>query len=258
MRVAGKVIVVIGGGSGIGRALCERFADEGARQVVVADVDQAKAAAVAAQIGGIARGCDVCVESQVRDLISETEDRVGPIDLFCSNAGVLINDPDEKDPASAADASWARTWQVHVMSHVYAARALGPRMVARGHGWFLNTISAAGLLTQMGSAPYSASKHAAVGFAESLAIAYFDRGVRVSILCPQGVETPMVRDAITPAVREGLLSPESVASCVVDGLAQERFLILPHPAVAEYMRRKATDYDRWISGMARLRSLSGA
>ena len=254
MRIEGKVVVVTGGGSGIGRALCQRFAREGARRVVVADLNAANAEAVAAEVQGIARRCDVGSEAEISQLIDETEATVGPVDLFCSNAGVLLNDPDPDDPASAPDARWELSWRVHVMSHIYAARALGPRMAARGGGYFLNTISAAGLLTQLGSGPYSTTKHAAIGFAESLAIAYRDRGVRVSVLCPQGVATPMVQAVMeTPAVSDGVLTPDEVADCVVEGLGVERFLILPHSQVAEYMRRKASDYDRWISGMARLR-----
>lgn len=255
MDVKGKVVVVTGGASGIGLALCRRFVAEGADRVVAADLNADAARAAAAEFGGVGLACDVTRERDVAGLIDHVEAEVGPISLFCSNAGVLFNDPDPADPASGSDEHWLTSWQVHVMAHVYAARALGPRMADRGHGHFLQTISAAGLLTQLGSGPYSATKHAAVGFAENLAIAYRDRGVGVSILCPQGVATPMVRDAMdTPAVGDGLLTPEAVAECVIEGLAANRFVILPHPQVAEYVRRKANDADRWISGMARLRA----
>jgi NAD(P)-dependent dehydrogenase (short-subunit alcohol dehydrogenase family) len=253
VKLAGKVAVVTGGGSGIGAALCERFALEGARGIAVVDMDEAAARRVADAITGLALRCDVTIERDLRAVIDQVETRYGAIDLFCSNAGVLANDPDPADPASASDDAWALSWRVHVMSHVYAARHLAPKMAARGSGYLLNTISAAGLLTQLGSGPYSASKHAAVGLAESLAIAYRPRGVGISILCPQGVATPMVAAALTtPAVRDGLLSPQAVAQTVIEGLAAERFLILPHAQVLTYMQRKAADYERWLSGMVRL------
>jgi NAD(P)-dependent dehydrogenase (short-subunit alcohol dehydrogenase family) len=253
MLIAGKVVVVTGGGSGIGAALCKRFAREGARGVAVVDLHEVNAKEVADGMGGLVLQGDVTTEADVKAVIATTEKRFGPIDLFCSNAGVLINDPDPTDPASSPDEAWTLSWRVHVMSHVYAARALGPKMLSRGSGYFLNTVSAAGLLSQIGSGSYSTSKHAAVGFAESLAIAYKDRGVGVSILCPQGVDTPMVKAAAqSPAVRDGVLTPESVADCVIEGLADERFLILPHGQVLTYMQRKASDYERWLRGMARL------
>ncbi len=254
MLIAGKIVAVTGGGSGIGAALCQRFAHEGARGVAVLDLHAVNAEHIASPLGALAIRCDVTSEHELGAAIATVEARLGPIDLFCSNAGILENDPDPADPASAADPSWARSWNVHVMSHVYAARLLGPKMAARGSGYFLNTASAAGLLTQIGSGPYSATKHAAIGFAESLAIAYQDRGVRVSVLCPQGVATPMVAGAMaTPAVQDGLLTPETVATAVIEGLADERFLILPHAQVRTYMQRKTSDYDRWLRGMVRLR-----
>ena len=253
MDVKNKVVVVTGGGSGIGAALCERFAREGAKGVAVADKNAANAEAVAASIDGLAFKCDVTVEAQVKGLIADVEERLGPIDLFCSNAGVAIADPDVRDPNGAPDEVWTLNWQVHVMSHVYAARDLGPKMAARGGGYFLNTISAAGVLTAVGNGPYSTSKHAAVGFAESLAIAYRDRGVGVSVLCPQGVDTPMLRQSMHgPSVADGVLTTEAVAGIVVEGLAEERFLILPHPEVLQYMQRKTSDYDRWLRGMGKL------
>ena len=254
MKLAGKVVVVTGGAQGIGAALCERFAEAGAKAVVVADLNLAGAEAVAARIGGAAILCDVSREDDIVRLIDSTETRFGPIDLFCSNAGIAVLDPDWDNPASVPDDGWARSWAVNLMAHVYAARHLVPRMSARGGGYFLNTVSAAGLLSQIGGGPYATTKHAALGFAESLAIATRDRGIKVSVLCPQGVDTPMLH-GIARGVpdRDGVLTPAEVAAAVIAGLDAERFLILPHPEVATYVRRKAEDPDHWLAGMARLR-----
>jgi NAD(P)-dependent dehydrogenase (short-subunit alcohol dehydrogenase family) len=254
MKLAGKIAVVTGGAQGIGAALCERFAQQGAKAVIVADLNEAGAEAVAAKIGGTAMPCDVSHEGEILRVIEHTEAQFGPIDLFCSNAGILVADPDWDNPASAPDDGWARSWAVNVMAHVYAARHLVPRMSARGGGYFLNTVSAAGLLSQIGGGPYATTKHAALGFAENLAIATRDRGIKVSVLCPQGVDTPMLR-GIARGVpdRDGVLTPAEVADAVIAGLDAERFLILPHPEVATYTRRKAEDPDRWLDGMARLR-----
>jgi NAD(P)-dependent dehydrogenase (short-subunit alcohol dehydrogenase family) len=254
MKLAGKIAVVTGGAQGIGAALCERFAQQGAKAVIVADLNEAGAEAVAAKIGGTAMPCDVSHEGEILRVIEHTEAQFGPIDLFCSNAGILVADPDWDNPASAPDDGWARSWAVNVMAHVYAARHLVPRMSARGGGYFLNTVSAAGLLSQIGGGPYATTKHAALGFAENLAIATRDRGIKVSVLCPQGVDTPMLR-GIARGVpdRDGVLTPAEVADAVIAGLDAERFLILPHPEVATYTRRKADDPDRWLAGMARLR-----
>jgi len=220
----------------------------------VADLNGDGAAAVAQDIGGLGIACDVSNETDLIRLIEQTEAQAGPIGLFCSNAGILVSDPDWDNPASAPTDAWMRSWGVNVMAHVYAARHLVPRMAGRGGGYFLNTVSAAGLLSQIGSGPYSATKHAALGFAENLAISTRDRGIRVSALCPQGVDTPMLHslDRGIPD-RDGVLSPEAIADAVVAGLDTEQFLILPHPEVATYVRRKADNPDRWLAGMARLR-----
>jgi NAD(P)-dependent dehydrogenase (short-subunit alcohol dehydrogenase family) len=235
--------------------MSERFAKEGAKKVVVADLNGEGAAAVAGRIGGRSMRCDVSREDDIIELVRSTESEIGPIDLFCSNAGIGDFGGDPNDVTSSSNEAWARGWAVNVMAHVYAARALLPRMTARGGGYFLNTISAAGLLNQIGSAVYGTTKHAAVGFAENLAITHADRGIRVSVLCPQAVDTTMLRAGGPGAQHiDGVLTPEAVADVVIDGLANERFLILPHPQVAQYVRRKGDDYDRWIGGMIRFRN----
>jgi NAD(P)-dependent dehydrogenase (short-subunit alcohol dehydrogenase family) len=255
MKVGGEVVVVTGGAEGIGRALCERFHREGAKAVVVADLDGQRAEAVARSVGGLAFACDVTREADIVRVVEETERRVGPIGLFCSNAGLVDRSVPPDDAAGAPDPVWARSWAVHVMAHVYAARALLPRMIERGGGYFLNTASAAGLLSQIGNAVYATTKHAAVGFAEILAITHRDQGIRVSVLCPQAVDTPLLRSAGRPGAAhvDGVLTPDQVADAVIEGLDRESFVILPHPQVAAYMRKKAEDYDRWIAGMVKFR-----
>jgi NAD(P)-dependent dehydrogenase (short-subunit alcohol dehydrogenase family) len=255
MHLADKVVVVTGGAKGIGRALCVRFAREHARTVVVADLDPA-ARDVAREIGGAAEIVDVADEAQVARLVSRTVDAFGRIDLFCSNAGISIAGPLE----STTDAQWTRMWQVNVMAHVYAARHVVPVMLAAGGGYLLQTASAAGLLSQVGSAPYAVTKHGAVAFAEWLSITYGARGIKVSCLCPQGVRTDMLSGApagIRQLLETTAIDPQAVADAVVQGLAEERFLIAPHPEVVEYFRRKAADYDRWIRGMRRLQDAAG-
>ena len=256
MRVAGKVVVVTGGGNGIGRALCEAFHRAGAAKVVVADLDLAGAEAVAAAVDGAAFKCDVGQENDIRHLIEETERRFGPIALFCSNAGIGGGfDPLSENAGGHSDEPFMRSWSIHVMAHIYAARHLIPRMKARGGGYFLNTISAAGLLSQVGSPAYSTTKHAAVGFAENLAISHKAEGIKVSILCPQGVDTDMLRSIPKgPQSGDGDLSPEQVAQDALRGIEQETFVILPHPQVLGYMRKKTEDYDRWIAGMAKIQA----
>jgi NAD(P)-dependent dehydrogenase (short-subunit alcohol dehydrogenase family) len=254
MKCEGKCIVVTGGASGIGAALARRFAAEGARGVVVADIQDDALQAVVEDVGGLGVRCDVTKEADVRALVDAAEDRFGPIDLFCSNAGIVA-------PASeqSSDREWERTIAVNVMAHVYAARTLVPRMIERGGGYLLNTASAAGLLTQIGSATYSVTKHAALAFAEWLAITYGEKGVKVSVLAPQAVDTAMTAGIPGGGVAgvDGMLQPEQVADAVIAGLATEEFLILPHPEVLEYFRRKGSDYDRWIRGMQRLQGRFG-
>ena len=255
MRLQDKVVVVTGGAGGIGQALCRRFAAEGARGVVVADLQESAARQVAEAVGGLAVAADVSVEGDVVRLVERATAAFGTIDLFCSNAGIAVGYGTE-----ATDADWQRSWQVNVMAHVYAARAVLPGMLARGGGYLLQTASAAGLLTELGSAPYSVSKHAAVALAEWLAITHGHAGIKVSCLCPMGVRTAMLAGAPGGPgehLRETAVEPEAVAESVVAGLAEERFLILPHPKVREYFRRKADDYDRWLRGMRHLRDRLG-
>jgi NAD(P)-dependent dehydrogenase (short-subunit alcohol dehydrogenase family) len=254
MDVRDKTIVVTGAASGIGRALARRFAADGARTVVAADIDGDGAAAVATEVGGSAARVDVSAEAEIAQLVDQVEREHGPIDLFCSNAGILAVGGHE-----LADETWRRSLDVNVMAHVWAARHLVPRMLERGGGHLLNTASAAGLLIQIGSAPYTVTKHAAVGFAEWLAVTYGDRGIAVSVLCPQAVDTQMTAGIEGGGVAgvDGMLAPEAVADAVIQGLAAERFLILPHPEVAEYERRKAADRERWLTGMRRLQARFG-
>lgn len=253
MKVLDKIVVVTGGANGIGRALCLRFAAEGARAVIVADVDESGAAEVARAISsGQAATVNVASEGELAALVDAVLKKHGRIDLFCSNAGIGI-----AGDCYVSDHEWQRIWEVNVMAHVYAARAVLPGMLARGDGYLLQTVSAAGLLSQIGSAPYAVTKHAALALAEWLAITYGDAGLKVSALCPQGVRTNMLERAEFGGgafLREGALEPEQVAEAVIRGLDQEKFLILPHPEAAEYFRRKATDYDRWLRGMRRLQA----
>ena len=254
MDIKDKVIVVTGGAMGIGAALCRRFAEEKATAIIVVDLEQDKAEAVAAEIGGVAMRADVSREADIIDVVKQTEAQFGRIDLFCSNAGIISDDAPGWTAASAANEVWQRSWDIHVMAHVYAARAALPAMLERKQGYFLNTSSAAGLLNQIGSAPYSTTKHAALGFAESLAITHGDDGIGVSLLCPQAVNTRMVAgNEDGSASVDGIMEPAQLAEIVVQGLREELFLILPHPEVKTYFQRKASDYERWISGMRRFR-----
>ncbi len=261
MDMAGKVVVVTGGASGIGQALCRAFAQAGARAVVVADLDAAGAAAVAAEIGGLAVPTNVAVQAEVQQLVAQATAQYGQVDVFCSNAGII-----SRVDADASAATWQRHWDVNVMAHVHAANAVLPQMLARGDGALLQTCSAAGLLSQVNAAPYSVSKHAAVAFAEWLSIAHGDAGIRVSCLCPQGVLTPMLLGLGSPGsegsegsgrksfLAEGALSADAVAAMALQGLRDGRFLILPHDEVLTFWQRKTADIERWLRGMRRLRA----
>ena len=252
MEVADRVVVVTGGARGIGRALSRRLSAAGARAVIVADLDGAAAQEVAHEIGGEAFQCDVSRESDVERLVSYVEAVHGRIDIVCSNAGIAVGG----GPEAATD-DWQRLWEVNVMAHVFIARHALPGMLARREGYLLGTVSAAGLLNHVFAAPYGVTKAAALSLFEWLAIAHGNDGIRVSCLCPQGVRT----DMLAAEQRKGLdfltasaLEPDAVAEIVLKGIQDERFLILPHPEVAEFFRRKAEDYDRWLRGMRRLRS----
>ena len=251
MELKDKIIVVTGAASGIGRALALRFAAEGARAVICADLNLAGAEDTARATGGIAFGVDVGVEAQIAGLIAQVEAEIGPIDLFCSNAGILT-----VGGVEVPDDQWQKIWDINVMSHVWAARHLVPRMAARGGGYLLNTASAAGLLNQVGSAPYGVTKHAAVGLAEWLALSYGDQGIKVSVLCPQAVRSEMTRGHEEGvAAMDGMLEPEPVAEACVAAIRAETFLVLPHAEVLGYMRKKTENYDRWIGGMRKLNRL---
>jgi NAD(P)-dependent dehydrogenase (short-subunit alcohol dehydrogenase family) len=265
MELRDRTCVVTGGASGIGQALCQRFAAEGARAIVVVDRDADGALATASALGtrAVARTADVTVEADVEAVVERTEEEIGPIDLFASNAGILGFGGIE-----ASDTVWSDVWSVNVLAHLYAARAVIPLMLARGGGYLLSTASAAGLLSQPGDAPYTVTKHAAVALAEWLAITYGDQGIKVSCVCPMAVDTALLRGgeaaidagrgpgAVAPAARaasvQGVLAPDQVAAAVVEGIRDERFLILPHPEVATFEQRRAADRDRWLAGMRRL------
>jgi NAD(P)-dependent dehydrogenase (short-subunit alcohol dehydrogenase family) len=270
MEISQRVAVVTGGGSGIGRSLCLAFARQGAAGVVVADLDGDTAARVAAELEGeghraISVPADVAVESDVQALVARATGEFGRIDLFCSNAGIIVGGGIE-----LPDADWTRMWAVNVQSHIYVARAVLPAMLARGSGYLVLTASAAGLLTQLGSAPYAVTKHAAVALAEWLSITYGDQGLTVSCLCPQaftsnllatsrrqvGTQRPSPGSGVgsPQAAVDGVLTAEQVADSVLAGLADERFLILPHPEVATYERRRSDDRERWLRGMRRMQA----
>ncbi|CAI8398714.1 MAG: 4-formylbenzenesulfonate dehydrogenase TsaC1/TsaC2 [Acidimicrobiales bacterium AG-410-I20] len=259
MKVRNKVVVVTGGASGIGAALAQRFSSEGAKAVVVADLDEEGASHVASSINGSSAACDVANEEEIKSLIANTVAEHGSIDLFVSNAGYVTVGGLEDD-----DSEMKKMFDVHVMSHLYAARHAIPHMVDQGGGWLLNTSSAAGLLTQIGSLHYSVTKHAAVALAEWIQITYGDKGIGVSVLCPQAVETNIVANSPTAhllptdgesvASMDGVLSPEELAEVVIESLEDERFHVLPHADVKEYVRRKGDDIDRWLTGMRRFQN----
>jgi NAD(P)-dependent dehydrogenase (short-subunit alcohol dehydrogenase family) len=255
MELADRVAVVTGGGNGIGEGMCRRFAAEGAR-VAVVDLDGDAARQVAEEIGGLWFRADVSQESETFGVVTAVEDRLGPIDLYCANAGIGM-----EGGVETSDEDWQRIWEINFMSHVYVARAVLPGMLARGEGYLLHTASAAGLLTNLGAAAYSVTKHAVVALAEWMQITYADQGLKVSALCPQFVFTDLLDDLLPGGMMSMAnqvgLSPEQVAEAVVEGLAAENFLILPHPEVSDYFTYKATDYDRWLGGMSRLQARLG-
>ena len=266
MELADKVVVITGGASGIGRALGRRFSSEGAAAVVLADIDERGAAAAAAEINAAgddrvsAMRCDVSDAVNVVSTIDRVEAEFGPIDLYCANAGVGVG-----ADLGTPDELWDDAFDVNVRAHIVAARRLVPAWVARGHGYFLSTASAAGLLSLIGAAPYTVTKHAAVAFAEWLAITYGDDGVRVSCLCPMGVRTPLLERGLAAGGESSaglrltnsaapLLTPDVVASAVLEGVASGRFLILPHPEVSDFIRARAVDHETWLAGMRRLQA----
>jgi NAD(P)-dependent dehydrogenase (short-subunit alcohol dehydrogenase family) len=257
MEIADRNIVVTGGGNGIGEAMCRRFAAEGAGAVTVCDLDLAAARRVAEDIGGLALEIDVAAEEDIKEAAATVRAQFGPIDIWCSNAGI-----GGRGDLEAAAEVWQRSWQVNVMAHVYAARAAIPEMLERGEGYLLQTVSAGGLVTGPASPYYTTTKHAAIGLAEWLAMTFGPKGIRVSCICPQAVDTSMVRSVSDPATLAALadigtlLTPDAVAESVVEGVSAETFLILPNPEVLEYFRRKASDYDRWLRGMQRMMSRS--
>lgn len=251
MQVKDRIIVVTGAASGIGKAMAQRFHKEGAKLVVCADYNGDGVRAVAEEVDGISFEVNVAVEADIQTLIETVESEHGPIDLFCSNAGISVAGGVEVD-----NDDWQRIWDINLMAHVWAARHLVPKMLARGGGYLLNTASAAGLLSQIGSAPYAVTKHAAVSLAEWLSITYGDQGLKVSVLCPQAVRTAMTaghEDAVASV--DGMMDPDEVAEACMQTIEAEKFLVLPHPEVMEYMRRKTSDYDRWLGGMQRLNAL---
>lgn len=256
MEIKGKVAIVTGGASGIGAGLAKRFAAEGARGIVVADINLERAHSVAKEAGpmAVAVKCDVSREADIQALVAAAREKFGQVDIFMSNAGIL----GRMGGIELEDALWDKMWQVHGMAHVWAARAVVPEMVARGEGYFVVTASAAGLLNIVESAPYGVTKHAAVAFAEWLRIAYGRKGVRVSCLCPQSVQTDMTAGGTGSAGIDGVLTAEQVAADVVATMREEKFLVLPHPEVAKYFLAKGQDYDRWLGGMQKLYALHAA
>jgi len=249
MELSGRVAVITGGSGGIGRAMGTAFLAQGARAVVLADLDAEVVAQAADELGCEGRACDVTQESDIISLVNDTIESHGCIDLFCSNAGAggtgVLTD--------AANEVWQKQWELHVMAHVYAARAVLPSMLERGEGYLLNTASAAGLLAALGSGPYTVTKAAAVKLAEFISITHGDEGIRASVLCPQGVNTAMAPSSLGDGQTDGIIEPEQLAATVVEALREERFHVLPHPEVEDYVRRKGDDIDRWLNGMRRLR-----
>jgi NAD(P)-dependent dehydrogenase (short-subunit alcohol dehydrogenase family) len=255
MRLNGRTVVVTGAAGGIGRALALRCAAEGAR-VAATDIQAASLGRVGDELGPshLAVPGDITDESALAALLEGVESELGPVDVFFANAGVAIGE----DPVGTPDEVWDHAFMVNVRAHILAARRLLPGWLARGEGYFVATASAAGLLTQIGSAPYAVTKHAAVAFAEWLSVTYGDRGIRVSCLCPMGVRTAMLQgEELSHRVVRGagaVLEPEEVADVVIDAIDREQFLILPHPEVLTFFQRKGLDYERWLAGMRRLQA----
>jgi len=255
MAIDGKIAFVTGAGRGIGRALCREFVRRGAAGIVVVDLDGAQAKATAAEFGGLGLQCDVSAEEAVHGAVASAERHYGRIDVLVSNAGFGAQALDLDDALSAPNGTWQRMWDVHVMAHVYACRAVLPGMLERGAGSLVNVASAAGLLNQVGDTPYSATKHAAVALAESLDITYAERGIHAAVVCPQYVATAItgLDEATAPGTLPGVLSVEQAASAIADGIDERRFLILTHPEVLGYFQKKAADYERWLAGMRRVK-----
>ncbi len=252
MDFENKVVVVTGGANGIGRALCEQFARAGAK-VAVVDLEEDSAVALATLIGGLGLRADVSCEEDIRWVVKETERVLGPIDIFVSNAGVAFGDGPGWMAASASDEQWDASWKINVMSHVYAARAVVPKMIQRGGGYLVNVASGASLLCQVGDAAYSTTKTAALGFSESLAITHGDDNIDVSVVCPLYVDTRMTEGGRGVSGGDPMMSADDAATAVLQGMRENKFLIMPHEILAEYTRRKVADYDRWLSGMRRMR-----
>ncbi len=253
MQLKDKVVIITGAARGIGAAMAKRFAKEGAI-LILGDLDEQAVVATAKVNNGFGHKCDVTKESDIQKLVAFAYEKFGVVDMFVSNAGVCFGEEDHS--ASASNETWQKCWDIHVMSHVYAARAVLPSMIERGDGYLVQMASAAGLLSQIGDAAYSATKHAAVGFAESLSITHGKQGIKVSCICPQYVATQMTgyEEGATTKNSASIISTEDVAESVLRGIQNEQFLILPHPEVAEFMRHKSADYDRWLGGMRKLRS----
>ena len=252
MKIQDAVCVITGGSGGIGKAMAAAFLEAGAEAVVLADLDASAVQHAATELNCEGRVCNVTDESDIVDLVRHCESRYGRIDLFCSNAGA----GGERVLTDAENAVWQLQWELHVMSHVYAARAVLPGMLERGQGYLLNTASAAGLLAALGSGPYSVTKAAAVKLAEFIAITHGDDGIGVSVLCPQGVNTAMAPRSLGDGQTDGIIEPEALAQTVLEALEAERFHVLPHPEVEDYVRRKGDDIDRWLHGMRRLKRQS--
>ncbi|WP_437192774.1 SDR family oxidoreductase [Planctomicrobium sp. SH527] len=249
MDVRDCVAIVTGGANGIGKAICRSFVEAGARHVIVADIDEQSAGQLAEEIKGSSLSCDVSNEADIQRLVQFADEKFGGVDIFVSNAGITC-----KGGVEVPDSEWQRLWNVNVMAHVYASRAVLPQMLERGRGYLVHVASAAGLLTEIGSAPYSVTKHATVSFAEWLSVHYQKQGIRVSCVCPAGVATDFLdlSDPVHQFLNVTAVTPEQVATALLDAMKMEQFLVLPHPDVGEYFAFKTQDYDRWLKQFARI------